>query len=226
MVRVSSQTTSPVVLNIRKDGTIESGGKVYTASQLKDIIPPHSAGQPQTTVTIMAADDVPLGVIDDVKNELRKLESLKVNYTSASSREGVTRYMPPYPSAPTAKKPNYPEETFPGVKRENIFVVRINANDKIFFGDRPRQDDDDMLQAGKDFLRKRGKDARFSLQADRGTSYGAYQHMQSLLWRIYEEVRDEKAMEVYGKRLQDLSADERAQINLLVPLSISEAETI
>ena len=225
MVRTSSKTPSPVVLNIRKDGTIESGGKVYTASQLKEIIPPHAAGQPQTTVTILAADDVPMGVVDDVKNELRKLESLKIHYASASSREGVTRYMPPYPSVPTAKKPNYPEETFPGVKRENIFVVRINANDKIFFGDRPRQDDDDMLQAGKDFLRKRGKDARFSLQADRGTSYGAYQHMQSLLWRIYEEVRDEKAMEVYGKHLQDLSADERSQINFMVPLSISEAET-
>ena len=225
MVRVSSQTTSPVVLNVRKDGTIESGGKVYTASQLKEIIPPHAAGQPQTTVTILAADDVPMGVVDDVKNELRKLESLKIHYASASSREGVTRYMPPYPSVPTAKKPNYPEETFPGVKRENIFVVRINANDKIFFGDRPRQDDDDMLQAGKDFLRKRGKDARFSLQTDRGTSYGAYQHMQSLLWRVYEEVRNEKALEVYGKRLQDLSADERSQINFMVPLSISEAET-
>ena len=215
---------NPIVLNIRKDGTIESGGKVYTASQLKDIIPPHAAGQPQMTVTIIAPDDAPMGVIDDVKNELRKLESLKINYASASSREGVTRYMPPYPSAPTAKKPNYPEETFPGVKRENIFVVRINANDKIFFGDRPRQDDQEMLQAGKDFLRKRGKDARFSLQADRGTSYGAYQHMQSLLWRIYEEVRDEKALEVYGKRLQDLSDDERSQINFMVPLSISEAE--
>ena len=225
MVRVSSQTTSPVVLSIRKDGTIESGGKVYTPAQLKEIIAPHQAGQPQTTVTILAADDVPMGVVDDVKNELRKLESLKIHYASASSREGVTRYMPPYPSVPTAKKPNYPEETFPGVKRENIFVVRINANDKIFFGDRPRQDDDDMLQAGKDFLRKRGKDARFSLQTDRGTSYGAYQHMQSLLWRIYEEVRDEKAMEVYDKHLQDLSADERSQINFMVPLSISEAET-
>ena len=79
--------------------------------------------------------------------------------------------------------------------------------------------------AGKDFLRKRGKDARFTLQANRGTSYGAYQHMQSLLWQVYEEVRDEKALEVYGKRLQDLSADERSQINILVPLSISEAET-
>jgi biopolymer transport protein ExbD len=213
------------VLNVRKDGTIESGGKVYTVSQLKDIIPPHAAGQPQTTVTIMAADDVPMGAIDDVKNELRKLESLKINYASTSSQEGVTRYMPPLPSAPTAKKPNYPEETFPGVKRENIFMVRINAADKIFFGDRPRQDDQEMLQAGKDFLRKRGKEARFSLQVDRGTSYGAYQHMQSLLWQVYEEVRDEKAMEVYGKRLQDLSADERSQINFMVPLSISEAET-
>jgi hypothetical protein len=111
MVRASSKTNSPTVLNIRKDGTIESGGKVYTASQLKDIIPPHAAGQPQTTVTIMAADDVPMGVIDDVKNELRKLESLKINYASTSSQEGVTRYMPPLPSAPTAKKPNYPRST-------------------------------------------------------------------------------------------------------------------
>ena len=218
------QKAESIVLNIRKDGTIESGGKVYTPAQLKDLIASHQAGQPQTTVTIMAPDDAPMGVIDDVKNELRKLESLKINYASASSREGVTRYMPPYPSAPTAKKPNYPEETFPGVKRENIFVVRINANDKIFFGDRPRQDDQEMLQAGKDFLRKRGKDARFSLQADRGTSYGAYQHMQSLLWQVYEEVRNDKALEVYGKRLPDLSADERSQINFLVPLSISEAE--
>ena len=50
--------------------------------------------------------------------------------------------------------------------------------------------------------------------------------VQTLLLQVYEEVRNEKAQEVYGKRLQDLSADERAQINLLVPLSISEAETI
>ena len=165
-----------------------------------------------------------MGVIDDVKKELRKLESLKINYASTASREGVTRYMPPFPSVPTAKKPNYPAETFPGVKRENIFVVRINSNDKFFFGDRPRQDDQEILQVGKDFLRKRGKEAHFSLQADRGTSYAAYRHMESLLVQIYQEVRDEKAQEIYGKPLQDLSADERSQINFLVPLSISEAE--
>ncbi len=218
------EISDAVILHVRADGSVESGGKVYTLSQLKDIIPPHAANlAPYAAVTIMAADDVPMGVIDDVKMELRKLESLKVSYASASGKEGATRYMPPLPPSPTAKKANYPDELFPGVKRENIFVVRINSNDKIFFGDKPRQDDGEMLREGKEFLRKQGKDSRFfSLTVDRGASYGAYSHMQSLLRQIYEEVRDEKAHEVYGKSLHELTSDEQSQINRMVPMGIFE----
>ena len=219
----SESQTRAVILNVRADGSVESGGKVYAPAQLKEFIAPHKAGEPQTTVTIMAADDVPMGVIDDVKMELRKLKSLKVRYASVSGKEGATRYMPPLPPSPTAKKANYPDELFPGVKRENIFVVRINSNDKIFFGDKPRQDDGEMLRVGKEFLRKQGKDSRFfSLTVDRGASYGAYSHMQSLLWQIYEEVRDEKAHEVYGKSLHELTTDEQSQINRMVPMGIFE----
>ena len=214
---------SPVVLNVRADGSVESGGKVYAPAQLKEFIAPHKAGELQTTVTIMAADDVPMGVIDDVKMELRKLESLKVRYASASGKEGATRYMPPLPAAPTGKKANYPDERFPGVKRENIFVVRINASDRIFFGDKPRSDDEEMLRAGKEFLRKRGKKALFSLTVDRGSSYGAYTHMQSLLWQIYAEVRNEKAHEVYGKGLPELSEEELQYIYEMIPIGIFEA---
>lgn len=172
----------------------------------------------------MAADDVPMGVIDGVKKELRKLESLKIRYASASSQEAATRYMPPLPPSPTGKKANYPDELFPGAKRENIFVVRINSNDKIFFGDKPRQDDGEMLRVGKEFLRKRGKKTLFTLTVDRGASYGAYSHMQSLLWQIYEEVWDEKAQELYGKSLEELSADEKSRILHLVPLAIFETD--
>lgn len=216
---------SPVVLNVRADGSVESGGKVYTPAQLKDLIAPHQAGQPQTTVTIIAADNVPMGVIDDVKMELRKLESLKVRYASASGKEGATRYMPPLPPSPTAKKANYPDELFPGVKRENIFVVRINSNDKIFFGDKPRQDDGEMLRVGKDFLKSARNNARMiAFQADRGTSYGAYLHMQALLRQIYEEVWNEKAQELYGKSLEELSTDEKSQILRLVPFAIFETD--
>ena len=75
--------------------------------------------------------------------------------------------MPPLPPSPTAKKANYPDKLFPGVKRENIFVVRINSNDKIFFGDKPRQDDKEMLRAGKDFLKSARNNARMiAFQAD------------------------------------------------------------
>ena len=219
----SESQTRAVILNVRADGSVESGGKVYAPAQLKEFIAPHKAGEPQTTVTIMAADDVPMGVIDDVKMELRKLESLKVRYASASGKEGATRYMPPLPPSPTAKKANYPDELFPGVKRENIFVVRINASDRIFFGDKPRSDDEEMLRAGKEFLRKRGKKALFSLTVDRGSSYGAYTHMQSLLWQIYAEVRNEKAHEVYGKGLPELSEEELQYIYKMIPIGIFEA---
>ena len=121
----------------------------------------------------------------------RRLESLKVRYSSVSST--------------TAQKPLYPEDPFAGVKRENIFVVRINSADKAF-------------------LRKRGKDAIFSFQADRGSSYGAFCHMQSLLLRIYDEVRNEKAQEEYGKSLEELTAAERSRINYMLPICITEAE--
>ena len=225
MLRPSSKTASPIELNIRADGTIESGGKVYTVGQLKEILPSHNAGEPLTAVQIIAADDVRMGAIEDVKEELRKRGALKVQYySSANGQEGVTRYMPPFPRADNAKKSDYPEDLWTGVNRENVFMVRINSNDKIFFGDRPRQDDEDMLRTGKDFLKARGKEARFFLTVDRGASYEAYRHMQELLWQIYYEARNEKALEQYGRPLQELSADEQSHICKMIPLSISEAE--
>ena len=60
--------------------------------------------------------------------------------------------------------------------------------------------------------------------ADRGTSYGAYTNMQDLLQRVYNEVRNEKALEVYGKPLSELTVEEKNQINYQVPIGISEAE--
>ena len=165
-----------------------------------------------------------MGAIADVKTELRKLGSLKVQYySSATGQEGVTRHMPPFPKADKAKKSDVPEVIMPKMKRENVFIVRIYSADKIFYGDKPRQDDEEMLRVGKDFLRKRGKDACFTLTVYRGTSYGAYTHMQSLLWKVYEEVRDEKAHEVYGKALTELSEDELQNIYKMIPIGIFEA---
>jgi hypothetical protein len=134
--------------------------------------------------------------------------------------------MPPFPRSQSGKKSgDYPEVVSPDVDRDNLLVVRINSRDRYLFGNKPLQEDEEMLRLGKDFLRERGRDTRFSLQADRGTSYGAYRHMQELLVRIFMDIRDEKALEQYGKHLSELSTEERNQINFQVPLAISEAET-
>ena len=230
MIRLSktagvSAQPEAITLTIKADGKVESGSKVYTADQLKDIIPSHEAGQPLTTVQIVAADDVPMGAINDVKGELRRLGSLKINYASPAGQGGTTRYMPPFPTSPTGKRGSaYPEELFPGEKRENICMVRINSNDKFLFGNKPSQDDEEMIRLGKDFVREHGRNAHFALQTDRGTSYGAYRHIQELLVRIYMDLRDEKALEQYGKPLSELTTEEKNQINWLVPIGISETE--
>ena len=221
VVLVSGQPTAePVVLRVKADGSVENGGKKYAIAQLKDLVKPAAQGEPQTTVQISAADNVPMGVIQDVKEELRTIGSVRIRYTTPSDQGEDIRNMPPTPS----RRINGVNELWPGVKRENVFVVRINANDKYFFGDAPRQNDAEMLRVGKDFLLKKGKDARFGLQVDRATSYGAYRHMQDLLFKIFTEVREEKAQSIYGKSLKELSPEERSQINAMVPLAISETD--
>jgi len=62
------------------------------------------------------------------------------------------------------------------------------------------------------------------LQVDRGTSYGAFRHMQDLLFQIFMDVREEKARSVYGKSMKDLTPEELSEINRLVPIAISETD--
>ena len=222
MIRIpdKAQQSSAVVLKVLPDGKVENNGKIYTKEQIKDIVPAHKAGEPQTTVQIVAADNVPVGVIDDLKMELRKLESLKIRYVREPARDGVTRYMPPMPLGGTVKA-EIPTED---IKRENLFVIRINSADKIFFGNKPCQDDEEMVKMAKSFLKEHGRKTKFFLGTDRATSYGAYTHMQELLMRVYNEVRNEKALEVYGKPLSELTVEDRNQINYQVPFGIGEME--
>ena len=205
-------------LMLNGDGRIYIDGQEVTLDQLKDYIKPEN----QTVVQLSAEKSVRMGVIEDVRNELRRIGALKlqIRYYLPSDQD----YMVPLPPTHTGQTKTGVTELLPGVNREKICIVRLNSRDKVFFGNKARQDDEEMLRLGKGFLKEHGKDTRFSLQADRGTSYGAYLHMQNLLIRIYTEVREETAQSVYGKSLKDLSTEEKNQINWMVPLGISEAE--
>ena len=63
-----------------------------------------------------------------------------------------------------------------------------------------------------------------SLQNDRGTSYNKYIMVQNELTRAFNEVRDELAVQKFGRSFAELGEKEREAITKAVPLKISEAE--
>ena len=208
-----------IKLRLTADGKININGEVITLDQLKD----HIDLSPQTVVLLIAEKTVRMGIIKDVRNELRKMDALNVQIHYWSPSDPLLREysLPPMPTRETKTRVT---QIFPGVDRENICIVRINSMDKFLFGNKVDPDDEEMLRLGKGFLKAHGKDTRFSLLADRGTSYGAYLHMMDLLTQIYTDVQDETALSVYGKGLSGLTTEERSQINQMVPFGVSETE--
>ena len=63
-----------------------------------------------------------------------------------------------------------------------------------------------------------------SLQTDRNTDYQVYIQVQNELTRAFNEVRDEVAMQKFGKKFSELEKADRDVISKAVPMKISEAE--
>ena len=218
-----AEETDVVKLTVKADGTVLAGQQVIPLAEVAAYLNGLDYADAAPKIRIYAASDVKMGFIDDLKEELRKVKGTKLFF----SLEGGERInvMMPMPSPPkAAKNAKYPPEILPGVARENICMALLNQNDKVFFDDGAYQDDDVILRHGVDFLEKHGRDTRFVMRHDRGSSFGAYLHLQNLVLQAYDRVRDAKAQEVYGKPLSELTNDEKSQINWLLPLSISESE--
>ena len=82
------QKEGSIVLNVRADGTVESGGKVLTLAQIKDFVKTTGEGKPQTVVEIKAEADTRMGYINDVKQELRSIGSVKIHYLPPFDQDG------------------------------------------------------------------------------------------------------------------------------------------
>lgn len=65
-----------------------------------------------------------------------------------------------------------------------------------------------------------------SLQNDRGTSYGLYVQVQNELAAAYSELRDEFAMEKFGRAYDKLPKEQAKAVKTVIPQKISEAEPV
>lgn len=63
-----------------------------------------------------------------------------------------------------------------------------------------------------------------SLQSDKGTSYEMYIAVQDQLTAAYNEVRNIKANEKWGKNFEELTPEQQDAVKKVIPMQISEAE--
>ena len=149
---------------------------------------------------------------------------------------GLARKLPPY-------NPDQ-ENSDDKVKERNIYVVLINQYDQLLVEGkemdirRLRAETKEFIvnpQDKEDLPEKTAKELPFfgevqvskgivSLQNDLGTSYGMYIKVQNELIAAYNEVRDEVAMQKFGKHFDDLPEDKQDAIKDYYPQVISEAE--
>ena len=156
--------------------------------------------------------------------------------TTMGEQSGLQRRLPPIPDANQQQQDQK-------VNRRNIIIVRINSADKLFAGSEamdisflkekikefltnptndPNLPEKEPVEAnGNTYMKSKGV---ISLQNDRGTSYQAYIAVQNELVKAVNELRDDFAMQEFGRKFSRLNEDQQEVVKKVVPQNISEAE--
>ena len=158
--------------------------------------------------------------------------------TTMGTQTGLSRRLPPMPDQEQKTQDQK-------VNRRNIIIVKINSADRILAGSEPI-DVSQLKDKIKEFLSNPSNDPNLpekevteiegfrpypvskgviSLQNDRGTSYQAYIAVQNELVKAVNELRDEFAMQEFGRKFLLLDETKQDIVKKVVPQNISEAET-
>lgn len=159
--------------------------------------------------------------------------------SSMDTDMGLARRLPPPPD------PNRIDDVTIDIRKRNMLRVLVNTHGQILCGD-DFIELKDLKDRVKDFISNPSgdgdlpeqdmKDVPFfgniltnnkhviSLLNDRGTPYQAYIDVQNELAKAYNEVRDAKAKEKWGKIFTELDEEQQKSIQQIYPQKISEAE--
>ena len=203
------------------------------------------------TVHIAAEENIPMGVITDIKEQLRNARALKVRYETHEST--IEKRLPP-----ASKTDMYPAtvDALTGTNRRNIIVMRVNSNGEMLLGStyvKGSLHNDDLyakeLARLKELISNPEESAEcpeiemmdiqmpdgstrqfrvskgmITFQNDRATSYEDYTKAMKLITTAYNELREELSAEVFGKPLAELSDAQMQVIYRAVPMNVSEVE--
>lgn len=143
--------------------------------------------------------------------------------TTIQTDAGLSVLLPPYEENPQEPKKQ---------ERRNIFDVQINAADGLLIRSRPGQIAD-LKDQIKEFIWNPSKREDFSESPDRaivtllnddGTSYEMYVSVYNEVKAAYNELWNEQADRMFGRKYDDLAKENQAKVREIIPLVISEAE--
>ena len=258
---LTSDRQEPLTFRIHVAKSKDEKGtySIYCNDNLTDIetisktVSEYFAGEEMfyTTVSISADENVPMGIITDIKEQLRNARALKVRYETDESP--IEKRLPPAP-----KSEMYPAtvDAIAGTNRRNIIVMRVNPNGEMFLGStyvKGSLHNDDLyakelarlkelisnpedkaecpeiemrdIQMPDGSIRQfRVSKGLITFQNDRGTSYDDYTKAMKLITSAYKELREELSAEVFGKTLAELSDAEMQVIYRAIPMNVSEIE--
>ena len=150
---------------------------------------------------------------------------------------GIYKKLPPIPED-TANEPDVK------VKQRNVLSILVNRNNELLVNGevlsisqlRDKTKEFFLNPANKENLPEKSlktvpyfgdvmvSKGLISLQNDRGTQYATYIRVQDELAAASRELKDEKAMQKWGKKYAELNEDEQAAVRKYIPVQISEAE--
>ena len=247
---------APLQIYVIKDGdasAIICNGKRIDVSEIGQIVAEYFAGEEMynANVSISADEGVSMGIITDIKEQLRNARALKVRYETDDS--AIEKRLPPAP-----KTDMYPAtvDALVGTNRRNIIVMRVNSNGEMFLGStyvKGSLHNDDLyakeLARLKELISNPEESAEcpeiemmdiqmpdgstrqfrvskgmITFQNDRATSYEDYTKAMKLITTAYKELREEVSAEVFGKPLVELSDAEMQVIYQAVPMNVSEMQ--
>lgn len=149
---------------------------------------------------------------------------------------GIYKKLPPIPEKN--------EKTDQKVKKRNVLDILVSRNDDLMVHGE-LMDISQLCEKTKEFILNPRNDENLpekhvktipffgdvmvskglvSLRNDRGTSYEMYIKVQNELARAARELKDEKAMQKWGKKYSELDEAQQKAVKKYVPMAISEAE--
>ena len=150
---------------------------------------------------------------------------------------GITRRLPPPVEDP---------QDDIDVKERNVMKVLVNSQDRLMVNGKGADisnlkeltkdfmaihpDNSDYPETTIKFIEELNRDmitskGLISLKNDRGTSYAMYIAVQNELAAAFNEMKDEKSIEMFGLKYKQLVDEKQIKgINKIIPVRVSEAE--